>query len=71
MIFSSITLFILTYLNFYNGLRLFTATDIFSNRYWFMYRAQLVCVGILFTFSMVFSIVDFQHIKKGYTCTSD
>lgn len=61
-------MFILNYLNFYNALRLFVAIDIFSNRYWFMFRPQLVSTVLLFTFSMVFTIVDGDHIKKGYLC---
>lgn len=58
----------MAYFNFYNALRLFTATDIFSNRYFFMFRTQFISTGISFSFSMVFSIIDLDHIKKGYTC---
>jgi hypothetical protein len=69
MIITSITLFFLVYVAFYNGLTLWTSRDILGIRFYYLYRAQLAFVTQFLSLCLIFTIVDLRRsVKKGYMC---
>jgi len=68
MIITSITLFVFVYIAFYNGLTLWTARDIWSIRFYYLYRSELAFITQFISWCLIFTLVDKRHLVRGYSC---